>query len=171
MRQSSRDATESKRITAQLAIPAHLIVAPAALFYGCLFSHLINLPFYIRFARGEVSARRNIVYVEAARASGNTDLQIIAIHILPNIMPAMMVQISLNMGWAIMNAAALSFVGLGIRPPAPEWGIMVFEGAANIISGQWWTFIFPGAALMLAIACFDLLGEHLRQRMDPRSAR
>ena len=132
---------------------------------------LINLPFYIRFSRGEVGARRNIAYVEAARASGNNDLQIIALHILPNILPAMMVQITLNMGWAIMNAAALSFVGLGIRPPAPEWGIMVFEGAANIISGQWWTFVFPGAALMLAIACFDLLGENLRLRMDPRSAK
>lgn len=132
---------------------------------------IINLPFYIRFARGEVNARRNIAYVEAARASGNNDFQIIALHIVPNIMPAMMVQISLNMGWAIMNAASLSFVGLGVRPPVPEWGIMVFEGASNIISGEWWTFVFPGAALMLAIACFDLLGESLRLRMDPRSAR
>ncbi|WP_082066035.1 ABC transporter permease [Agrobacterium arsenijevicii] len=132
---------------------------------------IINLPFYIRFARGEVNARRNIAYVEAARASGNNDFQIIALHIVPNIMPAMMVQISLNMGWAIMNAASLSFVGLGVRPPLPEWGIMVFEGASNIISGEWWTFVFPGAALMLAIACFDLLGESLRLRMDPRSAR
>lgn len=132
---------------------------------------LINLPFYIRFARGEVGMRREVAYVEAARASGNNDLQIIAIHIVPNILPAMMVQVSLNMGWAIMNAAALSFVGLGIRPPVPEWGIMVFEGASNILSGQWWTFVFPGAALMLAIACFDLMGEGLRLRLDPRSSR
>lgn len=132
---------------------------------------IINLPFYIRFARGEVSARRNLAYVEAARASGNNDMSIIAFHIVPNIISAMMVQASLNMGWAIMNAAALSFIGLGIRPPTPEWGIMIFEGADNIISGKWWTFLFPGAALMLAIACFDFLGDSLRNRADPRAAK
>ncbi len=130
---------------------------------------IINLPFYVRFARGEVAIRRNLPYVEAARASGNNDLRIVFLHIVPNILPSMSVQASLNMGWAIMNAAALSFIGLGIRPPTAEWGIMVFEGSANIISGQWWTFVFPGAALMFAIACFDLLGDALRDSSDPRN--
>jgi peptide/nickel transport system permease protein len=131
---------------------------------------IINLPFYIRFARAEVGARRNLPYVDSARANGNGDLRIIGFHLVPNILPSMSVQVSLNMGWAIMNAAALSFIGLGIRPPTPEWGIMVFEGSVNLASGQWWTFVFPGVALMLAIACFDMFGEKLRNALDPRRA-
>jgi len=79
-----------------------------------------------------------------------------------------MVQVSLNMGWAILNAAGLSFIGLGVRPPAPEWGIMVSEGASFIISGEWWTFVFPGAALVLAVFCFNLLGDGLRDLLDPK---
>ena len=71
----------------------------------------------------------------------------------------MMVQVSLNMGWAILNAAGLSFIGLGVRPPNAEWGIMVAEGSNYIISGEWWLVIFPGAALMLAVFCFNLLGD------------
>jgi peptide/nickel transport system permease protein len=80
------------------------------------------------------------------------------------------VQSSLNMGWAILNAAGLSFIGLGIRPPQPEWGIMVADGATYIFSGEWWTFVFPGAALMLAVLAFTLLGDALRDLFDPRRA-
>ena len=79
----------------------------------------------------------------------------------------MMVQISLNMGWAILNAAGLSFIGLGVRPPDAEWGIMVAEGANYIVSGEWWLAIFPGAALMTAVFCFNLLGDGLRDIVDP----
>jgi len=70
-----------------------------------------------------------------------------------------MVQLSLNMGWAILNAAGLSFIGLGVRPPVPEWGIMVADGAAFMVSGEWWVALFPGLALMLAVFCFNLLGD------------
>jgi peptide/nickel transport system permease protein len=83
-------------------------------------------------------------------------------------MPIMMVQISLTMGYAILNAAGLSFIGLGVKPPTPEWGIMVAEGAANIISGEWWIALFPGAALMIAVFCFNLLGDGLRDLVDPQ---
>jgi peptide/nickel transport system permease protein len=79
-----------------------------------------------------------------------------------------MVQISLNMGWAILNAAGLSFIGLGVRPPQPEWGIMVAEGAGYMISGEWWVSFFPGVVLMLAVFCFNLLGDGLRDMIDPR---
>jgi peptide/nickel transport system permease protein len=123
---------------------------------------IINLPFYYRFARGEVNVRRDMGYVEAARMGGNTPLQVLTFHIVPNILPPMMVQASLNMGWAILNAAGLSYIGLGVRAPTPEWGIMVSEGASNIISGEWWTFVFPGAALVLAVFSFNLLGDGLR---------
>ncbi len=129
---------------------------------------IINLPFYCRFARGEVNVRRDMGYVEAARMGGNRAASVLVSHIIPNILPAMMVQASLNMGWAILNAAGLSFIGLGVRPPTPEWGIMVSEGASFIISGEWWTFVFPGTALVLAVFCFNLLGDGLRDLLDPR---
>jgi peptide/nickel transport system permease protein len=129
---------------------------------------IINLPFYCRFARAEVNVRREIGYVEAARMGGNRALPVLVNHIIPNILPPMMVQASLNMGWAILNAAGLSFIGLGVRPPTPEWGIMVSEGASYIISGEWWAFVFPGAALVLAVFCFNLLGDGLRDLLDPR---
>ena len=133
-----------------------------------LATAIINLPFYIRVARAEVNVRRNAGYVEAARLAGNSDLRILALHIFPNVLPPMMVQVSLNMGWAILNAAGLSFIGLGVRPPQAEWGIMVAEGATYIISGEWWVALFPGAVLMLAVFCFNLLGDGLRDIMDPR---
>lgn len=129
----------------------------------------INLPFYGRFARSEVNVRRDLSYVEAARMGGNGALRILCGHIVPNILPTMMVQASLNMGWAILNAAGLSFIGLGVRPPTAEWGIMVSEGATYIISGEWWTFVFPGAALVVAVFCFNLLGDGLRDIIDPRN--
>jgi peptide/nickel transport system permease protein len=129
---------------------------------------IINLPFYIRVARAEVNVRRAAGYVEAARLAGNSDLRVLALHVFPNVLPPMMVQVSLNMGWAILNAAGLSFIGLGVRPPAAEWGIMVAEGATYIISGEWWVALFPGAALMLAVFTFNLLGDGLRDIMDPR---
>jgi peptide/nickel transport system permease protein len=133
-----------------------------------LATAIINLPFYIRVARAEVNVRRNAGYVEAARLAGNSDLRTLALHVFPNILPPMMVQISLNMGWAILNAAGLSFIGMGVRPPEAEWGIMVAEGATYIISGEWWVALFPGAVLMLAVFTFNLLGDGLRDMMDPR---
>lgn len=133
-----------------------------------LATAIINLPFYIRVARAEVNVRRNAGYVEAARLTGNSDTRILALHVFPNVLPPMMVQISLNMGWAILNAAGLSFIGLGVRPPQAEWGIMVAEGATYIISGEWWVALFPGAVLMTAVFCFNLLGDGLRDIIDPR---
>jgi peptide/nickel transport system permease protein len=133
-----------------------------------LATAIINFPLYVRVARAEANVRRDAGFVQAARLSGNGEFRILLMHILPNIMPIMMVQISLTMGYAILNAAGLSFIGLGVRPPTPEWGIMVAEGAANMISGEWWTALFPGAALMLAVFCFNLLGDGLRDLVDPQ---
>ncbi|MBM3526791.1 MAG: ABC transporter permease [Alphaproteobacteria bacterium] len=129
---------------------------------------IINFPLYVRVARAEANVRREAGFVLAARLSGNGDFRILLGHILPNIMPIMMVQVSLTMGYAILNAAGLSFIGLGVKPPTPEWGIMVAEGAANIISGEWWIAFFPGAALMIAVFCFNLLGDGLRDIVDPQ---
>jgi peptide/nickel transport system permease protein len=133
-----------------------------------LATAIINFPLYARIARAEANIRREAGFVEAARLSGNSEWRILTFQILPNVFPILVVQMSLTMGYAILNAAGLSFIGLGVRPPTPEWGIMVAEGAANIISGEWWIAFFPGAALMLAVFCFNLLGDGLRDLVDPR---
>jgi peptide/nickel transport system permease protein len=133
-----------------------------------LATAIINLPFYVRVARAEANVRREAGWIEAARLSGNSDWRILAFHLFPNALPPAMVQVSLNMGWAILNAAGLSFIGLGVRPPEAEWGILVAEGAQFIVSGEWWVSLFPGAALMLAVFTFNLLGDALRDLFDPR---
>jgi peptide/nickel transport system permease protein len=133
-----------------------------------LATAVINLPFYVRVARAEANVRRGAGWVEAARLSGNGDARILAMHLFPNALPPAMVQVSLNMGWAILNAAGLSFIGLGVRPPEPEWGILVAEGAQFIVSGEWWVSFFPGVMLMLAVFTFNLLGDALRDIFDPR---
>jgi peptide/nickel transport system permease protein len=133
-----------------------------------LATAVINVPFYARMARAEANVRREAGFVEAARLAGNGSARVLAVHVFPNCLPPMVVQASLNLGWAILNAAGLSFIGLGVRPPTPEWGIMVAEGAAFIVSGEWWIALFPGVALMLAVFCFNLLGDGLRDLIDPR---
>ncbi|WP_323766328.1 ABC transporter permease [Marinovum sp.] len=129
---------------------------------------IINIPFYARLVRAEVNIRRYAGFAQAAKLAGNSDLRVLAVHIFPNALPPMMVQVSLNLGWAILNAAGLSFIGLGVRPPTPEWGIMVAEGANYIVSGEWWLALFPGLWLMLAVFTFNLLGDGLRDIVDPR---
>jgi len=133
-----------------------------------LATAIVNFPLYARIARAEANVRREAGFVEAARLSGNSDWRILAFQILPNVFPILVVQMSLTMGYAILNAAGLSFIGLGVRPPTPEWGIMVAEGAGYMISGEWWNAFFPGGALMIAVFCFNLLGDGLRDMVDPR---
>ena len=129
---------------------------------------IINLPIYARLARTEANVRRDAGFVEAARLCGNSEARIVLAQLLPNIMPLMVVQISLTLGYAILNAAGLSFIGLGVRPPTAEWGIMVAEGASFIVSGEWWVAFFPGLFLMAAVFCFNLMGDGLRDIVDPR---
>ncbi len=129
---------------------------------------IINYPLYARIARAEANVRRDAGFVQAARLSGNSEWRILFTQILPNVMPIMVVQMSLTMGYAVLNAAGLSFIGLGVRPPTPEWGIMVADGASYIVSGEWWIALFPGLALMLAVFCFNLLGDGLRDIVDPQ---
>ncbi len=129
---------------------------------------IINFPLYARVARAEANVRREAGFVQAARLSGNSEWRLLLTQIVPNIMPIMAVQMSLTMGYAILNAAGLSFIGLGVRPPTPEWGIMVAEGASFIVSGEWWIAFFPGLALMIAVFCFNLLGDGVRDLIDPQ---
>jgi len=134
-----------------------------------LATAIVNLPFYVRLARIEVGVLSTQLYVEAARAAGNGDTRIIGRVLLPNVMPNLMIQLSVNLGWAILNAASLSFIGLGIRPPTAEWGIMVADGATQAVAGNWWLVVFPGLALALAVFAFNLLGDALRDIFDIRS--
>lgn len=131
-------------------------------------SAIINLPFYVRLARAETSVLRHAGFIEAAQLCGARSPRLLFRHLLPNILPPLAVQASLNMGWAMLNAAGLSFIGLGVRPPTPEWGLMVSEGAGYVISGEWWIPLFPGLALMLAVLTFNLLGDGLRDLVDPK---
>lgn len=133
-----------------------------------LATAIVNFPLYARVARAEANVRREAGFVQAARLCGNSEWRILLGQIMPNTLPIMMVQVSLTMGYAILNAAGLSFIGLGVRPPTPEWGIMVAEGAGFIVSGEWWIAFFPGVTLMLAVFCFNLLGDGLRDLVDPQ---
>ncbi len=125
-------------------------------------------PYFVRLTRGEILSARRADYADNARAIGNPSWRVVFLHLLPNcIMPAL-VQASLTMGWSILDASGLSFLGLGIKPPTPEWGVEVGEGASNIVSGEWWTSVFPGLAITLAVLSFNLLGEAIQARFRPR---
>jgi peptide/nickel transport system permease protein len=132
---------------------------------------IVNIPFYARTVRAEINQRREAGFVEAARVSGNGSLRVLAYHLFPTTVPQLAVQMTLTMGWAMLNAAALSYIGLGIRPPTPEWGIMVAEGAGFIITGEWWVALFPGLALVLVVLSLNLLGDGLRDMIDARERR
>jgi peptide/nickel transport system permease protein len=120
------------------------------------------VPYFVRLTRAEVLAAREREYADAARTVGNPGWRIMYLHLLPNCMTPALVQATLCLGWAILDASGLAFLGLGIRPPTPEWGVMVSEGAQNIISGQWWTSLFPGAVIVVAALGFNLIGDGLR---------
>lgn len=132
---------------------------------------IVNVPFYARTVRAEINQRREAGFVEAARIAGNGSLRVLAYHLFPTAIPQLAVQMTLTMGWAMLNAASLSFIGLGIRPPTPEWGIMVAEGASFIITGEWWVALFPGLALVAVVLSLNLLGDGLRDMIDARERR
>jgi peptide/nickel transport system permease protein len=125
------------------------------------------VPIYIRLVRGCVLTVREQVYVEAARAVGTHDLRILFRHILPNVMVPITVQTSLGMGTAILFAAGLGFLGIGVQPPMPEWGAMLGSGRAYLFNAPH-VATFPGIAIFFAVLSFNLLGDGLRDALDPR---
>lgn len=125
------------------------------------------IPLYIRLVRGCVLSVREEVYVEAAKAVGTRDRVILFRHILPNVMVPITVQTSLMMGMAILFAAGLGFLGIGVQPPTPEWGTMLGSGRAYIFNAPH-VATFPGIAIFLAVLSFNLLGDGLRDALDPR---
>jgi peptide/nickel transport system permease protein len=129
---------------------------------------ITQLPVYIRLIRGEMLRVREMEYAEAARSVGNPPWRIALVHLLPNCLPPLIVQATLAMGFALLTMAALSFLGLGIRPPESEWGAMTAEGAGQMVTGEWWLFVFPGLAIMVTVLSFNLVGDGLRDFLDPR---
>jgi peptide/nickel transport system permease protein len=125
------------------------------------------VPLYIRLVRGCVLTVREQVYVEAARAVGTRDLSIFLRHILPNVMVPITVQTSLGMGTAILFAAGLGFLGIGVQPPMPEWGAMLGSGRAYLFNAPH-VATFPGVAIFFSVLSFNLLGDGLRDALDPR---
>ncbi len=125
------------------------------------------IPSFIRLVRGSVLSIRELTYIEAAHSVGTHDAAIILRHVMPNAMTPVIVQATLNLGTAILTAAGLGFLGLGVQPPTPEWGTMLGEGRNYIFSNPNMA-TFPGLAIFFAVLGFNLLGDGLRDALDPR---
>ena len=122
-----------------------------------------------RLARAETLTLRRADYIAAVRIQGGSSLRIIARHIVPMCLPSVIVRITLNMAGIIITAAGLGFLGLGAQPPAPEWGAMLSTGRSHL-TGAWWLSTVPGLAILLTSLAFNLLGDGLRDVLDPRAA-
>lgn len=156
-----------------LAIPSILLSIALVSALGPSMGNLLlaisisNIPPFARIVRSSVITIRNEEYIEAARAVGVSDTRIIFRHILPNCMAPIIVQATLSIAGSILAIAGLSFIGLGIQPPTPEWGSML-AGGRQYIRNAWWVCAFPGIAIMLTILSLNLLGDGLRDALDPK---
>ncbi len=128
---------------------------------------IVYTPIFARIARGSVLSVKNAMFVEAARAIGVGHFMIMFRHILPNILAPLIIQTTLSFAFAILAEAALSFLGLGVEPDAPSWGIMLNEGK-NWMEHGWWVAVFPGVAITLAVLSFNVVGDGLRDALDPK---
>ena len=149
-----------------LAIVIIAIISPGSL-STMLAVGISSVPTFARLARGSTLSLRNEEYVTAARAVGATDGHIIGAHILPNLVTPLIVQSTLRLSTMVLTAAGLSFIGLGVQPPYPEWGAMMSQ-ARSVIREAPFGILFPGLALMLVVLGFNLLGDGLRDALDPR---
>jgi len=167
------DAVISRITDAMLACPFLILAIALAAFLGPILTNAMiaigisATPAFIRLTRGATLNAKVDDYIEAARAVGNPHWRIAAVHLLPNILPALMVQATLALAAAIIAEASLSFLGLGQQPPAPSWGSML-NNAQRFITQAPWMALFPGAAIFLVVLAFNLLGDGLRDALDPR---
>jgi peptide/nickel transport system permease protein len=128
---------------------------------------IVYTPIFARVTRGSVLSVREEVYVRAARSLGAGDLRLLRLHILPNVLAPIIVQTSISLAFAILAEAALSFLGLGVQPPAPSWGRMLAEGR-GFVQQAWWMGVFPGLAIFVTVLSFNFVGDALRDALDPR---
>jgi peptide/nickel transport system permease protein len=158
------------------AVPAILMAVVVVSVLGANTINLMiavgvsSIPGFVRVTRAAVLTVRNEEYIEAARALGKPDLYIIFFHVLPNCLSPIIVQTTLRVASAIVSASSLSFLGLGIKPPAPEWGALLTAGRNYILGFSYLTF-FPGLSIMITVLAFNLLGDGLRDAMDPKLKR
>ncbi|WGR91168.1 MULTISPECIES: ABC transporter permease [unclassified Bradyrhizobium] len=168
------DALISRITDAMLACPFLILAIALAAFLGpSLGNAMIAIgvsatPIFIRLTRGQVMSVKVEDYVEAARAMGNPRWRIALVHILPNILAALLVQATLSIAAAIIAEAALSFLGLGQQPPAPSWGSML-NAAQRFLTSAPWMAIWPGLAIFLVVLSFNLVGDGLRDALDPKA--
>jgi len=158
------------------AFPSFILALAIAGALGPSFTNLIiavaitNIPIYAHLMRVGVLNHRQSEYALASIALGASSWRTLFRHLIPNSLGPIFVQATLQPGYAILTAAGLSFLGLGVRVPEPEWGLMVAMGSSRIISGQWWLSLFPGVAIMIAVMGFNLLGDGLRDLFDPHAS-
>jgi peptide/nickel transport system permease protein len=156
-----------------LAFPALLLAMAIAATLGANLRNVmlalsaVYWPWYARMIRGQVLSLREREFVLASTCLGASTPRIIFSHLLPNVAPMLITQISLDVGFVILSTSALSFLGLGAQPPTPEWGSMLTD-ARLFIREAWWMSTFPGMALALTVLAFNLLGDGLREFLDPR---
>ena len=157
-----------------LSFPSYLLAIAIVAFLGpglekgMLAIGFVGIPIYARLARSAVLSVSQKEYVLAANAVGESHPSILFRHILPNILSPIIVQPTMGLANAILSAAALGFLGLGAVPPEPEWGAMLGESYKYLSSGAWWAVLFPGLAIMLSVLGFNLLGDGLRDALDPK---
>jgi peptide/nickel transport system permease protein len=167
------DAVSMRTVDLLLAFPGILLaLAIIAILVGSLTNLMIavgvgSIPEYVRITRGTVLSLKQREFVLAARVIGCRGPTIMRRHILPNVMAPLIVLATLGMATAIITGSALSFLGLGIKPPTPEWGNLLAEGR-EFLQRAWWVAFFPGAAIMLTVLSINLLGDGLRDALDPR---
>jgi len=155
-----------------LAFPSFVLALVfVAVFSPTLMTLVIALsirfiPMYARLVRGEMFVERVKEYAVAAQAIGSAQTRLVFRHLLPNSLSPLITQSTTNISWAVLNTAGLSFLGVGMQPPTPEWGVMISEGSPFIVSGQWWMSFFPGMALILMTAGFILVGDGLSARTE-----
>lgn len=128
---------------------------------------VLNSPIFVRLLRTKTYAVREQRYIEAARCLGNSEARIVLQHLLPNCLEPILIQFSVNVGWAILMAAGLSFIGAGVRVPTPEWGAMISVGAPDIVTGQWWVAFFPGLAVGITVLGLAMTGSAVEVLLDP----
>lgn len=156
-----------------LAFPALVLASAISVALGANLTNtmlalsMVYWPWYARLVRGQVLSLAQRDFITAARALGMSRMRIIQRHILRNILPIVLVQISLDIGYAILYTSALSFLGLGAQRPAPEWGLMLNDSRKFVQTAPW-TMIYPGLALTTVVLTFNLLGDGLRDYLDPR---
>jgi peptide/nickel transport system permease protein len=156
-----------------LAFPGFILAAAIAATLGPSLSHtvlalaVVFWPWYTRLIRGQVLSLREREFILASRLAGGGTMWIATRHLIRNVMPILTVQVSLDVGYAILATSSLSFLGLGAQPPSPEWGAIITAGSSYIQTAWWW-ITFPGIALALTVLGFNLLGDGLRDWIDPR---